>query len=236
MTRQRRSSKTRAPSTRQRSNTTVASRGARAERTGTYRVGMDKDFGRKLRFIPPLAERKLSEVARKQGNLAPLLLLTKYFLRPERATHTRLTDEGLVVPGFESPLPVDPADRAVLGEWLSRRSRMRSKQSIWSWCSTELRDGVIAALAAHEAETGEDTSWRELLDVGVVRLRELARERLAEAAHFAETPYRELVHDVKADPDETLRTLTTRTRRILAEVAAIEAAEIESLMSMEAQS
>lgn len=190
--------------------------------------GSDKDRSRRLAILPPVATAALWQVAGQCHQHALVLLLTKYFLRPEQLVSARLEDEGLMVAGFTRPLRLDPADREVLAEWLSRPRRPRSAQAVYNVVSKTLRPALVKALTEHNRATGQVPDWDRLLDLGVGTLRQMARECHGEAAGYEEATYRELLHEEDADPDETLRSLSTRSRRILANAAASVVAEIET--------
>jgi hypothetical protein len=187
---------------------------ARGNKTGRS----DKRRRTRILELPPQAERALFEVAEETGQLAPVVLLTKYYLSPEQVVSCELSNGGLAVPGFELPLSVDPADREVLASWLSRRRRARSAQAIRNLLG-DLREKVIARLEHEDRLAGRCVDWATLLDIGVVALRRMAAERHAEACGFEESVYRELLHDETADPHEVLHRLSRPARRILAGAA-----------------
>lgn len=193
-----------------------------------------KDRARSLLIIPPLAQDLLFRVAEEAAHLGLLRLLVQHYLRPDQAVGARLSDEGLVVKGFERPLLVDPAERPVLAEWLGRTRRPHSAAAVRNLLAGDLRRRLVAALAAYEAATNEDTTWRVHIDIGVRSLRRLARELLADAADYDEAVYRELLHDETADPNDTLHWLTARARQVLADAAKHEAVRVALLQGTKA--
>lgn len=182
-------------------------------RAGWRRRGSDKDRRRHLGVIPPVVENALVAAATRSGQMGLVLLLTRYYLRPEQLVRARLTEEGLVVPGFAKPIFVDECHREVLGEWLARRRRAHSAQAVRDTLG-RLRKAVVADLERQEGDRWP-TDWDALVDVGVVALRRLAAERLAEACGFEEAVYHELVHDARADPYAVLRVLSGPARRAI---------------------
>ncbi len=185
----------------------------------------DKRRSKHILELVPQVEAALFAVAEEAGQLAPILLLTKYYIRPEQVASCRLSDEGLEVPGFLRPLEVDAHDREVLASWLSRRRRVRSAQAVRSLLGA-LRPKVLARLEAQDRLTGRCTDWAALADIGVVALRRMAAEHHAEACRFEESVYRDLLHDETADPYDVLRRLSRPARRILADAAEAIAQEV----------
>lgn len=192
---------------------------------GTGTGSSDKRRRTRLLELVPQVEETLFAVAEEQGQLAPILLVTKYYLRPEQLASCRLTDEGLEVPSFERPLAVDPDDQEVLASWLSRRRRVRSAQAMRTLLG-RLRPQVLARLEEQGRRAGLCTDWAALADLGVVALRRMAAERHADACGFDESVYRELLHDETADPAEVLCRLSRPARRILADAATAITAEV----------
>ncbi|MCL4552877.1 MAG: hypothetical protein M1305_04910, partial [Candidatus Marsarchaeota archaeon] len=172
--------------------------------------GSDKLRRTKLAILPPQAERELWRVAEARGQRALLLLLTKYFLRPEQIATAAVESCTLVALGFERGIRIDATDAEVIRSWLQRKRRPRSAQAIRNALGN-LAKVVVLNLEKNEPET----DWRQLLDIGVTSLRRLARERFAEACSFEEASYCELVHDEEADPFDNLRWLSRPARQIL---------------------
>lgn len=181
--------------------------------------GSDKRRRNRLVELSPEAEEALFAVAKEVGQAVPLVLLTKYYLRPEQVATCQLDGEGLVVEGFERRLGIDEADREALASWLSRPRRARSAQAVRNLLG-DLRKKVVARLESSRAAANTSTDWAGLLDIGVVALRRMAAERHAEACGFEEQVFRDLLHDETADPCDVLRRLSRPARRILAEAAA----------------
>jgi len=176
--------------------------------------GSDKLRSAKLAILPPQAERELWRTADARGHKALLLLLVKYYLRPEQIVTATLEGCGLVVCGFERKIQIDPVDVDVIRSWLKRKRRPRSAQAIRNVLGSLTKEVVLAL-----QENEPDTDWHQLLDIGVTSLRRLARERLAEACDFEEASYCELVHDEEADPFDNLRWLSRLARQTLQQAA-----------------
>ena len=191
-----------------------------------YRRGSDKDRGRRLPVIPPAVEGALVAVARRQGQLGLVVLLAKYYLRPEQVVTARVVEDGLLVERFERPIALDPADRELVGEWLGRRRRARSAQVVRDVLG-RLRAGVIVELTTSPGRAdGWPTAWADLVDVGIVSLRRLAAERHAESCGFEEAVYTERLHDAEADPHAVLRYLSRPARRAIGTAAGALVVEI----------
>lgn len=176
--------------------------------------GSDKLRRTKLAILPPQAERELWAVAGSYGQRALLLLLVKYYLRPEQIANADMESNTLVALGFERGIRIDAADAEVIRSWLGRSRRPRSAQAIRNVLGN-LAEAVVLNLGKVEPET----DWRQLLDIGVTSLRRLARERFAGASNFEEASYCELVHDEGADPFDNLRLLSSPTRKIIQQAA-----------------
>ena len=181
-------------------------------------VGSDKIRRTKLAILPPQAEKELWYAADRLGQRALILLLTKYYLRPEQITSARVENCSLIVDGFERSIAVDPADVDLVRAWLERKRRPRSAPAIRNLLAS-LKRQVAANLEASNKELGAYTDWLHLLDIGVVAIRRLARERHAEASNFEEAAYCELLHDEDADPFDNLRWQSGVARRTLARAA-----------------
>lgn len=189
--------------------------------------GRDKDERRHLAVVPPQIEDALWRVAERRRQRALVVLLIRYYLRPEQIAGATLDDHGLRVPGFRHPIPVDPAERDELASWFSRRRRPRSAQAVRDALGDLLR-AIVHELSARPLPEGAwPVDWGELVDVGVVALRRLARERHAESCAFEEAVYRELIHHETADPYEVLRFLSRPARQLLAAGAEAILAEIQ---------
>lgn len=193
---------------------------ARSRRHDRRRRGSDKDLSNRLPVVPELARAVLFEVAAEHGWEGVLLLLTTYRLRPAHIAHVKLCADGLVVPGCSRPLPVSEKDRAILSEFLGRKTRLSTPGSIHTTLG-RLRKLVIERLDDEgDPETQQQCAWTRYLGLGVRDLRRIAAEELAEEAHYAEAAYRVLMRDETADPDDTLRFLTARARRVLGDAMA----------------
>lgn len=190
------------------------------------RRGSDKDRRETLLVVPDVARQAMWDEAARHGWSALVLLIVDYRLTPSQAVGVSLTDEGLVVAGFPRPLPVDPADRPVLDEFVERPRHLTNAASVRSTLG-RLRRLVVARLAAHDPER---SAWRCYLALGVRDLRRIGAEELAEAADYDEAVYRALMHDEAADPDDTLRWLTRRARRVLAGAMADVEASLDALI------
>ncbi len=188
--------------------------------------GSDKDRHRQLAILPPQVEDALWQVAAARGQLALILLLTKYYLRPEQIVSARLDPDGLIVAGFDRPIGIDPADNDVIGKWLSLKRRPRTAQAVRNALSA-LRSPVLSNLEAQNHLTDASTDWQGLLDIGIVALRRFARERHAESSNYEEAVYCELLHDEDADPYDNFRWLSRTARHTLAEASRQVVAEIE---------
>ena len=180
--------------------------------------GSDKIRHTKLAILPPQAEKELWHAADRLGQRALILLLTKYYLRPEQITSAIVEDCSLIVNGFERGIAVDPTDVDLVRAWLERKRRPRSAPAIRNLLAS-LKRQVAENLAASNKELGAYTDWLHLLDIGVVTIRRLARERHAEASNFEEATYCELLHDEDADPFDNLRWQSEVARRTLARAA-----------------
>ncbi len=188
--------------------------------------GSDKDRRRELATLPPQVEEALWQVASERGQLALILLLTKYYLRPEQIVSARLDADGLIVTGFDLPIGIDPTDKAVIDTWLSRKRRPHTAQAVRNVLSA-LRSPVVSRLEEQNQITGASTDWKELLDIGIGALRRFARERHAETSNYEEAIYCELLHNEDADPYDNLRLLSPTARCILTEASRQLVAEIE---------
>ncbi len=182
------------------------------------RSGSQKLRRNRLIEIPPEAENALFDVATEIGARPVLLLLTKYFLRPEQLVGCKLADDGLSVDGFTQPIPIDDDDRDEIVSWLSKARRVHSAEALRNLIG-DLRKKTVKRLEGSEESAERSSDWAGLLDVGVVALRRLAAERHAEACGFAEELYRDLLHEETADPYEVLRHLSRPARQILARAA-----------------
>jgi len=202
-----------------------------AGRSDARRRGSDKDRRRYLAVVPPVVAQALIAVAKRQGQLGLILLLTKYYLRPEQAAGARLEDAGLVAAGFERPIPVADADRADIAKWLAKKRRAHSAQAVRDVLGRMRRD-VVAELSSTVSATWP-TAWDELVDLGVVSLRRFAAERHAVGCRYEEAAYRELLHDSEADPYEVLRYLSTPARQMIASAAQKLAFEIGRAITSE---
>lgn len=189
------------------------------------RRGSDKDRREALPLVPEAARQAMWEEAAGHGWRALILLLVDYRLSPAQVVAATLGDAGLVVPGFSRPLPIDPADKAALGEFLSRPRRLQTPASVRTTLG-RLRQLVVARLGVTDPD---GSAWRRYVSLGVRDLRQMGAEELAEAAGYDEAVYRGLMHDEAADPDETLRWLTRRARRVLAGAMADVEATLDAL-------
>jgi succinate dehydrogenase flavin-adding protein (antitoxin of CptAB toxin-antitoxin module) len=171
-----------------------------------------------LAILPPQVEDVLWQVATERGQLALILLLTKYYLRPKQIVSARLGPDGLIVTGFDRPIGIDPSDNDVVGEWLSRKRRPRTAQAVRNALSA-LRSPVVSELEVQNHLTGASTDWQELLDIGIGALRRFARERHAETSNYEEAVYCDLLHNEDADPYDNLRWLSQTARRILTQAS-----------------
>jgi hypothetical protein len=146
------------------------------------------------------------------GHEALVALLVDYYLRPADAVRAKVTGAGLSVPGFVRPIPLTDTDRALLGEWLTRRVRPRSAHVVYNTLD-RLRTLLVEDLARLEAEGGPPSPWREDLRLGVAELRNLARERFDEIAGGDEAAYQELCHRQHIVVHEQRLRLSPRARR-----------------------
>ena len=194
-------------------------------------VGIGKRNSPWLPYYPAVAEHHLWVAAKKTRHLGLVLLLVKYVLEPEEALKATLTPAGLQVETFEEPLWVADEDRPVLEEWLARSWRPHQRQVVINYLNKTLRQALIAELEQHERSTGEWTGWRVLLRTSLTDLKRLARELAAESCGYDEATYRELVHNLEADPDESLHTLVGRSRRILSRAAEAHARAVAERMA-----
>ncbi len=191
-----------------------------------YRRGSDKDRGCRLPVIPPQVEEALVTVARRKGQLGLIVLMTKYYLRPDQIGAAQVVPEGILVSGFDRPIGLDSIDRELVGEWLGRRRRARSAQAVRDVLG-RLRKATIAELTARPPQTtGWPTDWAELIDVGVVALRRLATERHAESCDYEEAVYRERLHEAGADPYAVRRYLSRPARQSIGRAAGALVVEI----------
>ncbi|WP_276961362.1 hypothetical protein [Ferrimicrobium acidiphilum] len=188
--------------------------------------GSDKDRRRQLAILPPQVEEALWQVASERGQLALILLLTKYYLRSEQIISARLGPDGLIVAGFDGPIGIDPFDHDVISKWLSRKRRPRTAQAVRN-AVLALRSPVVSKLEVQNHLTGASTDWQELLDIGIGALRRFARERHAEVSNFEEAIYCDFLHNEEADPYDNLRWLSQTARLILTEASKQVVAEIE---------
>lgn len=199
-------------------------------RSPAPKIGIGKDTQDVLYLLPPKAQELLWPVAAQIRQTGLVLLLVKYMLSPQQAVTASVADDGLHADGFDRPIYLNPEDRLTVEEWLGRRRRPRSAQTVSNVLSSKLKSSLVEALEAHEQRTGEWTGWRVRLRVGVHELHRLGAELNGEACDHDEATFKELMHSETADVDDTLRVLTRRSRRVLAEAAALEAEIVRSLM------
>lgn len=206
-------------------------------RGGGHPGRSDKDRSQSLKEVPGLARPLILDCARALGHEALVVLLVDYYVRPGQAVGSSLDDDGLVVDGFTRPIPVAPDDRPLLEEWLTRRRRLRTAASVYTFLAGPLRGAVAERLAQIERDGGPESPWRGQLRTGVRELRRWARERFVEVAAGDDAIYHELCHDERTQLAEGLYlSLNARARRTIDAVMASEAAGIERALSDTAKS
>ena len=199
-------------------NTTPSTRGTSGRSS--------KDRSTRLPYIPTAAQRAIWVVAARHHTTGLMLLLTQYYVTPAQACSARLDDLGsLVVEGFERPIAVDPLDAGDLVEWFARTRRIHTPRSLATYLAGRLRADVCAELTRVDPEI----AWQSRLTLRIRVLRRWARETFEMDCGYEEALYHELCHDDEADPIEHMRQLSTRSRRVLEEAAAVEAARIVTL-------
>ncbi len=199
----------------------------KSRRTSAGRAGKDRREG--IIELPSLVHSRLYAVARAAGQEALVVLIVDYYLRPKDLVRATLAAEGLVVPGFGSPLLVPDDDRELLDEWLGRRSRPRSAAAVYN-VLRRLRDDLVGDLANLEESGGPRSPWRDDLRLGVGELRRLARERFVGVGRGDEAVYQELCHDQRARAGEQRLRLCATTREALAAALAEQAERLRALI------